>query len=129
MFITEFVICLITNFCILKQSDEDGSTGSTNGEGDRESTASTQKSPTGSQKSPTNSSISSQAGGDKNESSNSSVIFQEAPPKPESSVNSANLPQNFSRASKDQESTCARTDLVYVHPPPEEKPSSAPKVS
>ena len=99
---------------------------STNGEGDHESTTSTQKSPSGSQKSPANSSISSQAGGEKNESS-SSVIFQETP-KAESSINSSNLPQNFSRVCNDQESTCARTDLVYVHPPPEEKPS-APKVN
>ena len=100
--------------------------GSTNSEGDRESNGSVHKSPSGGQKSPANSSMSSQPGGEKNESSSSSVIFQETP-RPASISSYANLPQNFSRVSKDVESTCARTDLVYVHPPPEEKPS-APKV-
>ena len=30
-------------------------------------------------------------------------------------------PQQFKRVHKDSESSCARTDLVYVHPPAEEK--------
>ncbi len=30
-------------------------------------------------------------------------------------------PQQFKRVSKNREATCARTDLVYVHPLPEEK--------
>ena len=30
-------------------------------------------------------------------------------------------PQQFMRATKDKKSTCARTDLVYVHPPAAEK--------
>lgn len=39
-----------------------------------------------------------------------------------------NLPQNFTRIGTDPE-TCARTHLIYVHPPLEEKPASVPKVS
>lgn len=31
---------------------------------------------------------------------------------------SSSIPQQFERISTDRESTCARTDLVYVHPPP-----------
>ena len=50
-------------------------------------------------------------------------------PQTDSGTTLLNLPQNFSRACKDTDSTCARTDLVYVHPPPEEKPPSVPKVS
>lgn len=30
-------------------------------------------------------------------------------------------PQQFMRLARDLDSTCARTDLVYVHPPPAEK--------
>ena len=29
------------------------------------------------------------------------------------------VPQQFKRVREDNESTCARTDLVYIHPPPE----------
>ena len=35
------------------------------------------------------------------------------------------IPQSFTRISKDTESSCARTDLVYVHPSPEERKALA----
>ena len=35
------------------------------------------------------------------------------------------IPQSFMRVSKDTESSCARTDLVYVHPSPEERKALA----
>ena len=32
-------------------------------------------------------------------------------------MSSSSIPQQFERVSTDSESTCARTDLVYIHPP------------
>lgn len=29
------------------------------------------------------------------------------------------VPQQFRRVREDSEATCARTDLIYIHPPPE----------
>ena len=126
------------------ESDEEGSTESTNGEGDRDSPASsssTQKSPlatnvttsttTLAQKSPANVPITAHPSLEKSENSSSStstLLPEPSQSQLSSDPTSISLPQNFSRVSKDAESTCARTDLVYVHPPPEEKPVSIPKV-
>ena len=89
------------------ESEED-SIGSTNGEGDHENG---QKSPRGT-KSPSHSSSSSQADyeGESPCSSRDST-----------DPSASNAPQQFVRVSKDHKSTCARTDLAYVHPPVEKK--------
>ena len=99
----------ICNFHQTILSEEEGSADSTNGEGDQDSS---QKSPA-SDKSPGQSSTASSTNPDDEESSSCST---------QSSVNNAySVPQQFKRIGKDHESTCARTDLIYVHPPAEEK--------
>ena len=129
----------------LQGAESDEEDGSTNGEGDRDSPASsssTQKSPLATnatmatttvvQKSPANVPITAQPlAPEKSEvppSSTATLLPEPSQHQSASDPTSISLPQNFSRVSKDAESTCARTDLVYVHPPPEEKPVSVPKV-
>ena len=94
------------------EEEEEGSFESTNGEADQESSC--QKSPSADVKSPDNSCSTSSNGADDEGSS---------PCSSQGSVDraSSSVPQQFTRVSKDRESTCARTELVYVHPTAEEK--------
>ena len=89
-------------------SEEEGSVESTNGEGETEGS---QKSP-GGEKSPGESSSTSSANAEEEEGSPCSSQIDPT---------LSSVPQQFRRESKNSESTCARTDLVYVHPPAEEK--------
>ena len=122
---------------------EYGSEESTNGEQDPET--SPQKSPAPGEKSPGQSSSSSAHADDEGDSPCSSSggggSGRGSAPRHESTstaggeggVGSASVtgvterpaasctPQQFSRVTKDKKSTCARTDLVYVHPPAAEK--------
>lgn len=89
-------------------SEEEGSIESTNGEGEQEGS---QKSP-GGEKSPGESSSTSSANPEDEDGSPCSSQMD-----PTSSA----VPQQFRREAKSSDSTCARTDLVYIHPPAEEK--------
>lgn len=110
-------------------SEEYGSGESSNGDHDTENTS--QKSPVAGIKSPgTQSSSSSTHADDEGDSPCSNVTAEGGAggggagggagegvvERPLSST-----PQQFMRVSKDTESTCARTDLVFIHPPPGEK--------
>ena len=97
---------------------EFGSGESTNGDQEQE-TDHTQKSPAPGEKSPGQSSSSSTHADDERDSpcsSNGSAPRAEAPEGASSCI-----PQQFRRVSKDPDSSCARTDLVYVHMPAAEK--------
>ena len=85
---------------------------STTAEADQE--LSSQKSPSGDTKSPSHSSSTSSNGAD--DEGGSPYSSRGSTDRASSSV-----PQQFIRVSKDHESTCARTELVFVHPPAEEK--------
>lgn len=89
-------------------SEEEGSVESTNGEGETEGS---QKSP-GGEKSPGESSSTSSANAEEEEGSPCSSQIDPT---------LSSVPQQFRRVSTNSESTCARTDLVYIHPPAEEK--------
>lgn len=91
-------------------SEEEGSADSTNGEGEQEGS---QKSP-GGEKSPGDSSLTSSANPE-DEEGGSPCSSQAADP------TQSSVPQQFRRETKNTDSTCARTDLVYIHPPAEEK--------
>ena len=90
-------------------SEEEGSAESTNGEGDQEGS---QKSP-GGEKSPGDSSSTTSANPEDEEGG--STCSSQADP------TQSSVPQQFRRETKNSDSTCARTDLVYIHPPAEEK--------
>lgn len=109
-------------------SEEYGSGESTNGEQDNDTTS---KSPTSGEKSPGQSSSSSAPGDDDGDSPCSSSSVGVAPGAGSAERVLSSTPQQFRRVSKDTDSTCARTDLVFVHPPPDEKEMavSATKVS
>lgn len=123
--------------CVCVQStmsEEYGSENSTNGEQENDQDASIQKSPAPGEKSPGHSSSSSTHADDEGDSpcssSNSSGGGRggeggggSGTPRAEAVDHrlSSNLPQHLMRVSKDAESTCARTDLIYVPPSPTEK--------
>lgn len=90
-------------------SEEEGSVESTNGDGEGEGS---QKSPNGGEKSPGQSSSTSSANAD--DEGGSPCSSQMDP-------TLSSVPPQFRREAKGSESTCARTDLIYIHPPAEEK--------
>lgn len=101
-------------------SEEYGSGESTNGEQEMDGS---QKSPGPGEKTPQSFSSSTHADdeGDSPSSSAGGVASGDIP-RVERAVRAPSLtPQQFMRVSKDSESTCARTDLVFVHPPAAEK--------
>jgi hypothetical protein len=105
-------------------SEDFGSGESTNEEQEMDSS---QKSPCPEEKSPHSSSSSTHADDEGDSPNNSSVVggggvasSSGDAPRAER-VTRAPSPQQFMRVSKDLESTCARTDLVYIHPPASEK--------
>ena len=82
---------------------------STNGDGEGEGS---QKSPNGGEKSPGQSSSTSSANADDEDGS---------PCSSQMDPTLSSVPPQFRREAKSSDSTCARTDLVYIHPPAEEK--------
>lgn len=99
------------DFVFQSTMSEYGSGDSTNGEQEQENDHA-QKSPAPGEKSPSQSSSSSTHADDEGDSPCSSG----SAPRPEQAERpSSSTPQQFMRVSKDTESTCARTDLVYVH--------------
>ncbi len=95
-------------------SEDYGSSDSVSGDQENDNASTSQKSPTPGEKSPGQSSSSSSTHADDEGGSPCST-------QGESSVTmdrtSSSTPEHFERVSSDRESTCARTDLVYVHTP------------
>ena len=106
-------------------SEEYGSGESTNGEQEMDGS---HKSPGPGEKSPQSFSSSTHADdeGDPSPSSSAGGVASGDTPRVERVARAPSLtPQQFMRVSKDNESTCARTDLVFVHPPAAEKELAA----
>lgn len=111
-------------------SEDFGSEDLTNGE--QEEMDGSQKSPAPGEKSPGQQSSSSSAHADDEGDSPSSSGGDISGGPPDSTRaelvvtrHSPCTPQQFMRVAKDLDSTCARTDLVYVHPPAAEKEMAA----
>ena len=96
-------------------SEDYGSSDSASGDPENDNGSSSHKSPAPGEKSPGQSSSSSSTHADDEGGSPCSTQVEESVGVDQTT--SSSTPEHFERMSTDRESTCARTDLVYVHPP------------